>query len=199
MAVLLPYTYLGPVDYYRSIANSKRIVLERHENFKKQTFRNRCTIYSPNGPLNLVVPTIHVSGERTMDIRKISYEQDWRKLHWKSFEAAYRSSPFFEYYEDDLQPILMKEYELVIDLNRALMDWVLDTLEIQVEITTTASYEEDYDGLDLRTAYSPKTYSTVIGDFKRYSQVFEDRAGFLPNLSIVDLIFNQGPRAKDYL
>jgi len=133
-----------------------------------------------------------------MDLRKISYEQDWQKLHWKSLEAAYRSSPFFEYYEDDLQPIIMKKYDLLIDLNRELLDWVLRTLDVRIEITETTSYEEEFEGLDLREAYSPKTSSFQEDDFKRYPQVFEDRCGFIPNLSIIDLMFNQGPNSKDF-
>lgn len=195
----MPYTYLGPIDYFRKLVDYKEVVFERHENFKKQTYRNRCTIYGANGELNLTVPTIHVSGERSIEIQKISYEQDWQKLHWKSLEAAYRSSPFFEYYEDDLEPILMRKYALLIELNQSLLEWVLEALDIQLEIKVTQSYEEAFDGIDLRGNYSPKDVTPPEAEFKRYPQVFEDRAGFLENLSIVDLIFNQGPRAKEYL
>jgi len=199
MAVLLPHTYLGPIHYYSHIAGENDIVLEKHENFPKQTFRNRCTIYGANGPLNLVVPTVHISGQRTMDLKQIAYDHDWRKLHWKSLETAYRSSPYFEYYEDELYAILIKDYGLLIDLNRALMNMVLGIMDIQANITETDSYEEGFDGLDLRAAYSPKKETISGVDFKRYPQVFEDRHGFIPNLSILDLIFNQGPNSKDYL
>jgi len=198
-AVLLPYTYLGPVHYYRSILEHTHITLERHENFHKQTFRNRCTIYGANGPLNLVIPTLHVSGERSMDVREISYAQDWQKLHWKSLESAYRSSPFFEYYEDEFSAILMEKHRLLIELNRSFMELTLRIIGIDVEIKETLQYEEKCDNPDLREVYTPKSAMMASQGFKRYPQVFEDRFGFIPNLSILDLIFNQGPRSKEYL
>ena len=199
MPVLLPYTYLGPVYYYKTVLEYREIVLEEHENFPKQTYRNRCTIYGANGALNLIVPTEHVSGERTMSLRRIAYTEEWQKLHWKSLETAYRSSPYFEYYEDDLRPILMEKYEFLIELNRALIDWACKALDLEIEITDTESYEVEFTGLDLREAYTPRTSPVGGKDFKRYPQVFENQHGFIPNLSIVDLIFNQGPNAKEYL
>ena len=199
MAVLLPHTYLGPIHYYRTIATHQHVILENYENFPKQTFRNRCVIYGANGALNLTVPTLHISGERSMHIRRISYRENWQKLHWKSLETAYRSSPFFEYYEDDFSEVLMAKYELLIDLNTALMKLVLGILDIQVSLSQTSTFELNFDGVDLRDFYTPQSGQSLKEDFKRYSQVFEDKHGFIPNLSIVDLIFNQGPGSKDYL
>ena len=199
MSVLLPYTYLGPIHYFSAIVQEKRVVLECHEHFPKQTYRNRCTIYGANGPLNLVVPTIHISGERSIALRRIAYDQAWQKLHWKSLETAYRSSPYFEYYEDDLYAILMKKHDFLVDLNRELLNLILGIIDIQAELSETASYEDEFDGIDLRGAWSPKAGTSEMEDFKRYPQVFEDRHGFIPNLSIADLIFNQGPNSKDYL
>lgn len=199
MPLLLPYTYLGPIRYYSSIVQHKNIVLEGHENFPKQTYRNRCTIYGANGPLNLIVPVEHKSGERSMGIKRISYQENWQKLHWKSLETAYRSSPFFEYYEDEFSDILMKQHELLIDLNTQLMTLVLKILDIEMDSSNTSSYKEEFDGLDLREDFAPNADLADKVDFQRYPQVFEDRHGFIPNLSIVDLIFNQGPGSKDYL
>jgi len=199
MPVLLPYTYLGPIHFYSRIKEDKRVVLERHEHFRKQTFRNRCTIYGANGALDLTVPTLHLSGERSMDIREISYTNDWQKLHWKSLESAYRSSPFFEYYEDEFAAKLMNKYTLLRALNRDLMELALRIMDIDFEITETLSYEDNFSGTDLRDVYTPKSAVMSGQSFKRYPQVFEDRHGFIPNLSIWDLIFNQGPRSKEFL
>ncbi|MBL4752647.1 MAG: WbqC family protein [Flavobacteriales bacterium] len=199
MPVLLPYTYLGPIHFYSRIKEDKRVVLERHEHFRKQTFRNRCTIYGANGALDLTVPTLHLSGERSMDIREISYTNDWQKLHWKSLESAYRSSPFFEYYEDEFAAKLMNKYTLLRALNRDLMELALRIMDIDFEITETLSYEDNFSGTDLRDIYTPKSELMTGQSFKRYPQVFEDRHGFIPNLSIWDLIFNQGPRSKEFL
>ncbi len=199
MPVLLPYTYMGPVSYYSCIAQHRNIALERHENFPKQTFRNRCTIYGTNVPLNLIVPVEHRSGERSISDKRISYRENWQKLHWKSLETAYRSSPFFEYYEDDFLGVLMKKHELLIDLNAQFMSLILKILDIEVDLSFTSEYKEGFDGLDLREDFTPNADLADKEDFQHYTQVFEDRHGFLPNLSIADLIFSQGPRSRDYL
>ena len=196
MEVLLPYTYLGPVDFYKRIMEHGSIVLEKHENFPKQTYRNRCTIYGANGPLDLIIPVLHKSGERSIGDKQISYDEDWQKLHWKSLEAAYRSSPFFEYYEDDFSEVIWKKHKLLIDFNMDLINLMLKFLELEADISFTTEYSAEIDGQDLREEFDPKLERKEL---PRYSQVFEDRHGFISNLSIVDLIFNQGPRAKDYL
>ena len=190
---------MGPVSYYSCIAQNRNIALESHENFSKQTFRNRCTIYGANGPLNLIVPVEHRSGERSINDKRISYHENWQKLHWKSLEAAYRSSPFFEYYEDGFRTVLMKRHKLLIELDLQLMSLILKILDIEVDLSITSEYKEEFDGLDLREDFTPNTNGADKGAFNHYTQVFEDRHGFLPNLSIADLIFNQGPRSRDYL
>lgn len=199
--VLLPVLYLGPVSYFRQLKQHQagRIELERFEHFPKQTYRNRMSIYSPNGKLDLTIPVKKGSKQHTplRDVR-ISYEADWQRLHWRSLQTCYRNSSFFEYYEDDFAPLYEMKTEFLIDHNIALMDLSLKILKLQSSYLFTESYQAVPTELDdLRDSFSPK--STETPNQLPYFQVFEDKHGFIPNLSIVDLIFNQGPQSKQYL
>lgn len=202
-SILLPTAYLPPIQYYSKLIAYPEIIIEHFEHFPKQTYRNRTYIYSPNGKQNLVVP-LKSRTERTLtkDIR-ICYNDPWQKLHWRSFEAAYRRSPYFEYYEDDLRPFYTEpKFEFLIDLNMALIEFINTSLKINCAPQPTSTYEKEYKEMDdYRSTISPKKELSSDTTFKvkEYSQVFDNKHGFIPNLSIVDLLFNHGPRSVEYL
>jgi len=195
--ILLPTTYFAPISYYASVLKSETIFIEQFEHFPKQTFRNRCSIYSPNGIQQLTVP-LHERKDKTLtkDI-KISYEINWQVLHWRSLESAYRSSPYFEFYEDDFRPYFEKKFNFLIDFNMEIMQEVLALIKIKKEFLFTSSYQKEFEGVDLRDSLNKKNVPVIT--LPRYQQVFEDRKGFISNLSIADLLFNQGNNARDYL
>ncbi|GGH00364.1 WbqC family protein [Mucilaginibacter phyllosphaerae] len=197
---VLPMFYLPPVDYFTKLnAFKPDVVFEKEEHFPKQTYRNRAVIYSPDGRQTLTVPIIKGSKNHTItrDV-KISYDFRWQRLHWMSLQTCYRRSAYFEYYEDDFAPFYQKQPVFLFDYNQELLQLLLRLLKIKAELKFTDTYEAAYPNLtDLRKAFSAK--NTVNAEQKAYFQVFEERRGFLENLSIVDLLFNQGPQAVNYL
>lgn len=197
---VLPMFYLPPVSWFSKLNQFKpNVVIEREENFPKQTYRNRANIYSPDGLLPLVVPVIKGSKNHTQvkDV-KISYDFRWQRLHWMSLQACYRRSAYFEYYEADFAPFYEKRYEYLFDYNNELLTLLLKLTKIKYEPAFTKEYQAQYPNhTDLRNGFSAKTESS--GQQKAYFQVFEERKGFLKDLSIADLLFNQGPQAVNYL
>lgn len=180
------------------MAQSESITLEMEDNFQKQTNRNRMYIYSPNGIQLLNVPVKHSKEihQKTKDVR-IENDFGWQKQHFKSLEAAYRSSPFFEYFEDDIQVIFEKKYTFLMDLNLEAMALVSKCLRMPFDYRTTSEYfREANDFTDFRNLVNGKKDETIIAP---YTQVFEDKHGFINNLSILDLLFNEGRYALDYL
>ncbi len=178
-------------------------IIEHHENFQKQTYRSRCEIYSPNGLLTLSIPLVKRNHRQSMKDLKISYDYDWKTLHWRSLESSYRRSPFFEYFEDDFYPYYHdKKFDYLIDFNEAIQQIVLTLLKLKPNYTFSDSYKTEYpDSDDFRNIIDPKESKDLDKTFQpvRYPQVFETRHGFIPNLSIVDVLFNEGPRAMDYI
>jgi hypothetical protein len=199
---ILPTAYLAPVQYYSKLKNSTDCIIEHFEHFPKQTYRSRCEIYSPNGLLTLSIPLVKRNHRQTVKDLKISYDYDWQTLHWRSLESSYRRSPFFEYYEDDFYPFYHdKKFDFLIDLNEALQQELLKLLKLKINYTFTTEYKKEYtEANDLRELISPKISLEKDKIFTPtpYWQVFEPRHGFIPNLSIVDLLFNQGSKALDY-
>ena len=197
---VLPLFYLPPVEYFTQFNTYRPDVwIEREEHFPKQTYRNRANIYSPDGVLSLVVPVIKGSKNHTKikDV-KISYDFKWQRLHWMSLQACYRRSAYFEYYEDEFAPFYEDKFEYLFDYNKQLLSLLLKLLKIKTELKFTETYEPTYThAADLRAAIHPKKQNE--GGQKPYFQVFEERGGFMKNLSIVDLLFNQGPQAGSYL
>jgi len=197
---VLPLFYLPPIEYFVQLNKFKPdFVIEREEHFPKQTYRNRANIYSPDGLLTLVVPVVKGSKLHTpvKDV-KISYDFKWQRLHWLSLQACYRRSAYFEYYEDDLLPFYEEKETFLFDYNEKLLALLLKFLKINTLINYTESYEAEYPALtDLRSSIHPKKEPN--SNQKSYFQVFEERNGFLKNLSIVDLLFNQGPQSINYL
>ena len=198
---ILPSSYLAPILQFCICMKEKEIMLEVHENYKKQTYRNRTYIYGANGALMLNIPLEKGRNHTAMKDKKISYEADWRQLHWRSFESAYRSSPFFEYFEDDLRPFYEgKEVSFLVDFNEKLEEKIKELLSVQYTKKPTEHYMELPAEEDWRVKIHPKKHGWEQQvEFPEYLQVFADRFGFIQNLSIVDLLFNEGPNARKYL
>ena len=198
---LFSTSYLGPIVYYAQLLRFPAFFIEHFENWQKQSYRNRCTIYGANGKLDLIIPIVHKTSRQQIKDMEISYSYNWQKLHWKSLEAVYRSSPYFEFYEDDFRPFYEEKTKYLIDFNASLLALVCDTIQITVQPEKTTSYErETAPGvIDFRNSIHPKQTVADIAKYPEYNQVFMEKEGFIPNLSIVDLLFNEGPGSFGYL
>lgn len=192
--ICLTSAYLAPVEYYSAMAKADTVFLEHCEFYEKQSYRNRCNIAGANGQLALTIPVEKSKGSRmlTRDVR-ISEHSDWQLQHWRSIESAYNSTPFFEYYKDDLIPFYEKNWTFLWDFNTEIQTKMLELLDLQVDAQLTKEYKVDFDEnvQDVRNSIHPKK-ETEVGSFKTYYQVFEQRFGFIPNLSSIDLLFNMG-------
>jgi hypothetical protein len=199
-SVYLSTAYLGPVQYYSKLYRYGVAYVEAVENYIKQSYRNRCVIASPNGPLALSVPIVKPDTLKclTKDIR-ISEHGNWRHLHWNALVSAYNMSPFFEYYADDFAHFYEKRFEFLFDYNEELRRLVCELMDIQPNVRFTEEYLPIVDN-DFRETIGPKS-KVEDADFvsKPYHQVFQEKLGFLPNLSIVDLLFNKGPESVLWL
>lgn len=194
---LLATAYLAPVQHYAHLYRTRKAYEEHHEHYVKQTYRNRCYIATAEGAMALTIPVEH--GERLpIHQLRIADHGRWQAVHWNALQTAYDASPFFEYYEDDFRPLYTERFERLVDFNAALQRVVLNLLELSVELQPTTAYEASPTTmLDLRTAIRPKhPQPDALFRIVPYYQVFASRTGFLPNLSIVDLLFNMGPEAR---
>jgi hypothetical protein len=198
-ATIFPLFYLPPIHYFTALKqNQGDMLLEMHEHFPKQTYRNRASIHSPNGKLDLIVPVERGAAvHRPIKDVRISYEFNWQRIHWLSLQTSYRSSAFFEFYEDDFAPFYEKKWEFLVDYNQELLTLISRLLKLNFSFKPSTEYKAGDAALDFRTAIHPKKES--LYSMKPYYQVFEDRNSFIENLSIVDLLFNQGPQSTHYL
>ena len=200
MAVLVTTAYLPSLSYLLGSLYSEEVIIEQFETYQKQTCRNHCSIYGPNWKQILSIPVLKVNGNHTLtkDIR-VSYSSSWQRIHWRSIETAYNNSPFFLYYKDLFEPFFGKKIESLIDLNTQLLQVIYRILRIDKIIGFTTDFEKNPgDTLDLRGRLASKKPREHL-ELESYTQVFGSRHGFLPDLSIIDLIFNLGPEAMDYL
>jgi len=198
MNILLNPTYFPSISHYVAMAQADSITFEIEDNFQKQTNRNRTYIYSPNGIQILNIPIKH-SKEKHQKTKEVKLETsfDWQKQHFKSLEAAYRTSPFFEYFEDEISPIYTKKHTFLMDLNFETMEIVSKCLRMKFEFNKTTEYfHEVSDYQDFRILANGKKDTSI---FDNYTQVFGEKHGFINNLSILDLLFNEGRYALDYL
>ncbi|TDD95212.1 WbqC family protein [Flavobacterium cellulosilyticum] len=200
MNILIHPTYFPPISHLVAMVQADSITFEIEDNFQKQTNRNRTYIYSPNGIQLLNIPIKHSkeSHQKTKEV-KIDNDFDWQKQHFKSLEAAYRSSPFFEYFEDDIRPLFEKKHTSLIDLNFETLELLSKLLRMKLEYQTTTEYFHEIDQLsvlDYRFLVNGKKDDS---QFESYPQVFKEKQGFLNNLNILDLLFNEGRYAMDYL
>jgi hypothetical protein len=191
---LLPTAYLAPVSYYAILLQDPNCKIELNEHFIKQSIRNRCDIYGANGKLRLSIPKQRKGSSKTIiENLKISYRNNWQKQHWNAIESAYNSSPFFEYYKDDLKPFFEEKEEYLVNFNSKLQNAILSMLHQENIIKNTTEYLHKGDFFDLRN------YTWKLKNQEKYDQVFMEKKGFIPNLSILDLLFNLGPESIDYL
>ena len=198
VTVLLSTTYFGPVQWYQKLYRADEVVIEQYESFQKQTYRNRCLIATTQGVQSLTVPVEHDASRLIKDIR-ISDHGQWRHLHWNALQSAYGESPFFEYYQDDIRPFFtMRRWRYLLDFNEEIRAKICELIDIQPRVTLSENFGRAE--RDFRTLISPK-HPEPDPDFtpRPYYQVYQQKHGFLPNLSILDLLFNMGPETILYL
>ena len=197
---LLSTTYFGPVQWYQKLYRHEEVAIETAEHFVKQTYRNRCLIATANGTQALTVPVEHADGQAFIRDIRLSDHGNWRHLHWNALVSAYGESPFFEYYADDIRPFFEKRWDYLIDFNLDITRTMCELLDIEPNVSLTEHYEPETEAIDFREVIRPKK-PLPDPDFhpKSYYQVYSDRTGFQPNLSILDLLFNMGNEAVFYL
>ena len=199
MNIIIHPTYFPNIAHFVALTKANDVTFEVDDNFLKQTYRNRTYIYGANGKLALNIPVIHTQKNRQKyrDV-KIFNETKWQELHWKSLLSAYRTSPFFEFYEDELQPLFSMKTEYILDYNLKCFEVVCECLQLDLKISKSEDYHktientDDYRFLVNAKKEQPQSFDT-------YTQVFNEKHGYIPNLSILDLLFNEGPNAVNYL
>lgn len=204
-SVLLHPSYFGPISQWVAYVNAENIVFENEDNYQKQTFRNRMYIYDANGRLTLNIPIKHraalglsTKGHQKYKDIQIENDFDWQKQHWRAFKASYQTSPFFEFYEDELYPLYHKKFKYLMDLNYNCMEFVTECLQIDFDFKKTDEFIlKPQDHQNYRYLINAKSNHGF--ENKPYTQVFDSKAGFLPDLCILDLIFNEGNAALNYL
>lgn len=201
--ILLSTAYFAPVQYYTKFLCFKSVYIEQFENFGKQTYRNRCDIQAANGRVSLVVPVVKGRGKKTLikDIR-IAYDEDWQRNHWRTLFSAYQSSPFFEFYQDDILPFYKKKWTYLLDFNQEINSRICEMLEIENTVKLTKDFQDvPQNTQNFREKISPKNKKFNDNLFLpyEYTQVFSSKFDFFSNLSILDLIFNEGPNSYNIL
>ena len=223
---LLSTTYFGPIQWYQKLNRYDHCVIEQFDNFQKQTYRNRCRIATANGSQVLTVPIERTEGKCLMRDVRISDHGAWRHLHWNALQSAYGESPFFEFYADDLHPFFERRWTFLLDFNMDITNKLCELLDIHPRLSLTTNYipstsgeeeksfgkeektlgedekslEEMKPFIDFREAIHPK-HPLPDADFapRPYYQQHAPRNGFQPNLSILDLLFNEGNEAIFFL
>jgi len=199
MTLLSELQYFGSINYYRALIDGTYLKFDLYNSYRKMSFRNRCLIAGANGIIELSVPLLNGRNQRVpFSEVKIDNRQKWQTMQWRSIVSSYRRSPWFEFYEHKLEPIFSTRYETLAELNMAVWKWSLDCLRLDLAY----GFEEvNGEEKDVRDLWLPRNYASPREGFPeiRYRQVFEERLGFLPNLSVMDLIFCAGPSASQLL
>ncbi|OBX21062.1 MULTISPECIES: WbqC family protein [Bizionia] len=199
MNILIHPTYFPSIAHFVAISQAETVTFEMADNFQKQTYRNRTYIYGANGKLLLNIPVVHTQKDRQQYVDVLTFnDENWQRNHWKSLESAYKTSPFFEFYEDELKPLFEEPVSNLLDFNLHCFQIISDCLQLEIEIKQTTTFEkEPAQFTDLR--HLVKAKGEKAPNFESYTQVFDDKHGFINNLSILDLICNEGPNALNYL
>lgn len=201
--ILLSTAYWPSLEYFYYLLNANNVSIEKHENYEKQSYRNRCRILSANGALELIIP-VEKKCTSIADVR-ISYKEKWQQNHWRAIESAYSRSAYFEFFEGEVRKFYAEPEEFLLEYNLKQLQTIFHILRIKKELHFTNEYKKEYSGVtDLRerihpkhTGYSNEEVKRTLE--KRYYQIFEEKFGFQKNLSILDLIFHQGLRTIEYL
>lgn len=202
--ILLSTAYFAPVRYFSKLISYPEVYIEQHENFVKQTYRNRTVILGANGPIPLIVP-VEKGRDRKVTIKdlRIAYDEEWQRNHWRTIFSAYNSSPFFEYYADEIETFFLKKPVFLFDFNQQITETILELIEAEVTIKLTNDFERFPENcLNFREQISPKLHLINPDphfEAQPYTQVFSEKFGFVPDLSILDLLFNEGPSAHALL
>jgi hypothetical protein len=198
--IFLSLAYLPNIQYFSKLLSGEKVIIEVHDTYQKQTWRNRTTIYGANGPLDLIIPVKQPNGNRTKtcDVQ-LDFDMPWIQTHWKAILSAYRHSPYFGIFEEEIKPFYFTRKKYLIDWNISLLDALYEMIGIEKNYTTTDNYKaSDPSIYDFRNSIHPKRrMQRPDPDFfpVRYQQVFSEKHGFQSNLSFIDLLFNEGPRA----
>ncbi|MDN3723810.1 WbqC family protein [Aequorivita sp. SDUM287046] len=198
-AILLHPSYFPSIEQMAAVVQAEKVVFEIQDNYQKQTYRNRTFIAHSNGKLLLNIPIKHNKTGKRQKTKEVIVENDfpWQEQHWRSLQSAYRTSPFFEYYEDDLEPLFTEPVKGLLEHNLKIFDLLCELIGIEGEISKTTSFEANPEVTDLRYLVDAKRKSTF--EPEAYTQVHEANHAFLPNLSVLDLLFNEGPNTLNYL
>ncbi|HDP54231.1 MAG TPA: hypothetical protein ENN24_00895 [Bacteroidetes bacterium] len=200
---ILSIAYLPPISFIKQLLSAKEIFLEKHETYTKQTYRNRCEIYSANGKLSLSIPVVKPNGNRTkMCDVLIDNSVKWRREHWRAIASAYKNSAYFEFIRDYLEPFYENEWKFLWDFDLAIIDNLIQLLELNVAVKETCEFHKEYKHpyVDLRGISSQaKRDLHVEQNYTPYFQVFAHKHGFIPNLSIIDMLCNCGMDARIHL
>ena len=192
-AIVLPLTYFGNVAYFRHFVSDKKLWIDDRETYLKQTYRNRMRILGANGTIELSVPIKSTKGKTLPFYQiEISYDENWPLNHWRSIKSAYKSSPFFEEYEEDIKNLIFSEPKYLVELNKLIVDRIILLLGIGKDYHLSSEHLLPSEFKDLRTYFKPSK-SPEFENVKSYQQVFNYKFDFVPNLSILDLLFNEGP------
>src|SRR5690606_25353346 len=195
--ILLHPSYFPSIEQMAAVAQAEKVVFEAEDNYQKQTYRNRTFIAHSNGRLLLNIPIKHTGKRRKTKDVIVENDFPWQEQHWKSLQSAYRTSPFFEYYEDDLKPLFSEPVGNLMEHNLKIFDLLCELIGIEVEVSKTVAFEKKPEITDLRILIDAKRKSNFEAEV--YTQVHEANHPFLPNLSVLDLLFNEGPNALNYL
>lgn len=198
MSQIFPTAYLPSIEYMSLFLKTENASIELFETYQKQSCRTRCNVLTANGVQTLTVPVIKTNGNHTLtkDI-EISYKESWQQVHLRCLESAYRKSAYFDYYFPYFEKIYKQKFNTLIELNEFCIKAILKLLKAKKEIIYTTDFEKIIDEKDYRIALSKNEVNKI--EMPKYYQVFSDRHGFISNLSIIDLLFNEGPNSIHYL
>ncbi len=195
---ILSLAYLPPVAWFQKIKQVDAVYIEKHEHYVKQSYRNRCNVLGANGVLSLSIPVVATHDKQRISDVKISYDEKWQQQHWRTIESAYRNTPYFIYYADALESFYQKKYDFLFDYNMELIQLLMKNFKINTEVKFTETYDASTSPADYRISIHPKK-GIDVASFKPYPQLFNEGKAFKANLSAIDLLFNAGPNAIDYL